>query len=159
MATLYELTNQAHALYEMLQGDEIDEQTFNDTLEAMGAGEKVESYCKVIKQLQSDVVMYKGEIDRLTARKQTAENAVDRMKAALLAYIQTSGQDKVKAGSFSVYTATTPAVNITDEKAIPSIYLKPQPPTVDKIAIKAAIKNGEKVEGAELINNTGVRIR
>ena len=49
MATLYELTNQANALYELLQGEEIDEQTFNDTLEAMGAGEKIESYCKIIK--------------------------------------------------------------------------------------------------------------
>lgn len=159
MATLFELTQQASELYELLQAEEIDEQTFSDTLEAMGAGDKVENYCKVIKQFQADAEMFKNEIARLTARKQTAENAVDRMKAALLAFMQFSGQDKVKAGSFSVYTATTPAVKIIDETAIPSIYLKPQPPTVDKIAIKAAIKGGATVEGAELINNTGVRIR
>ena len=67
MATIYELTEQANALYNLLQAEEIDEQTYNDTLEAMGAGEKVESYCKVIKQLQSDAEMYKTEIDRLTA--------------------------------------------------------------------------------------------
>lgn len=159
MATLYEMTAQATALYEMLQAEEIDVQTFNDTLEAMGAAEKVESYCKVIKQLQADEEMFKQEIERLTARKATAKNAVDRMKAALLTYLQQTGQDKVKAGSFSVYTATTPAVNITDESAIPNIYLKPLPPTVDKNAIKAAIKGGATVAGAELINNTGVRIR
>lgn len=159
MASLYEMTAQANALYEMLQAEEIDEQTFNDTLEAMGAGEKVEGYCQIIKQLQSDIEMFKSEIDRLQARKRTAENAVDRMKAALLAFLQLSGQDKVKAGSFSVSTATTQAVQITDETLIPCIYLVEQPPKISKDAIKKALKSGEKINGAELINNTGVRIR
>lgn len=159
MATLYEMTQNAKYLYELLQAEEIDDQTFNDTLEAMGAAEKVESYCKVIKQLQSDVDMFKGEIDRLTARKKAAENGVDRMKAALLMYLQESGQDKVKAGSFAVSTATTQAVKITDEKAIPCNYLIEQPPKIDKAGIKKAIKDGETINGAELVNNTGVRIR
>lgn len=159
MATIYEMTEAATALYEMLQAEEIDEQTFNDTLEAMGTAEKVESYCKIIKQLQSDIEMYKGELDRLTARKKSAENGIDRMKSALLGFMQASGQDKVKAGSFAVTTATTQAVEITDESAIPCIYLVEQPPKIDKISIKNALKAGEKISGAELVNNTGVRIR
>lgn len=159
MATIYELTTAAAALYEMLQAEEIDEQTFNDTLEAMGAAEKVESYCKVIKQLQSDVDMFKGEIDRLTARKKAAENGVERMKNALLAFMQTSGQDKVKAGSFAVSTAKTQAVFITDEAAIPCKYLVEQPPKIDKAGIKNALKAGEEINGAALVVNTGVRIR
>ncbi len=159
MATLYEMTAQANALYELLQSEEIDEQTFIDTLEAMGAGEKIEGYCQIIKQFQSDIEMFKSEIDRVTARKKTAENAVDRMKATLLLFLQTTGQEKVKAGTFSVSTATTQAVNITDEKAIPTNYLVEQPPKIDKIGIKNALKAGAEISGAELINNTGVRIR
>lgn len=159
MATLYELTEQAARLYDLLQSEEIDEQTYSDTLEAMETAEKVESYCKIIKQFQNDIEMYKSEVERLTARRKTAENAVDRMKAALLAFMQLSGQDKIKAGTFAVSTATTQAVNITDEKAIPCIYLVEQPPKIDKAGIKKAIKDGETVAGAELVNNTGVRIR
>lgn len=159
MATLYELTAQAHALYELLQGEEIDEQTFNDTLEGMGVDEKIESYCKVIKQLQNDAEMFKGEIDRLTARKKTAENAVERMKGALLTFLQASGQEKAKAGTFSVSTATTQSVEIVDETVIPCIYLVEQPPKISKDAIKKALKSGEKVNGAKLIDNKGVRIR
>lgn len=159
MSTLYELTEQAACLYELLQNNEIDEETFNDTLESMGASEKAESYCKVIKQFQSDIEMFKNEIDRLSARKKTAENAVDRMKNALLLFMQQTGQDKLKAGTFAITQATTQAVNITDEKAIPCIYLVEQPPKIDKTAIKKAIKDGENVSGAELINNKGVRIR
>ena len=52
MATLFEMTQQATELYEMLQAEEIDEQTFSDTLEAMGTGEKIEGYCQVIKQVR-----------------------------------------------------------------------------------------------------------
>lgn len=39
--TLYELTAQASELYELLQNEEIDEQTFTDTLEAIGTEEKL----------------------------------------------------------------------------------------------------------------------
>ena len=159
MATLYEMTQQATALYEMLQAEMIDEKTFNDTLEGMGAGEKVESYCQIIKQLQSDVDMFKGEIDRLTARKKTAENSIDRMKSALLNFMQQTGQDKVKGGSFSVSTATTQAVQIIDENAIPNEWLVEQKPKVDKTAIKKALKEGAEIDGVELITNKGVRIR
>lgn len=159
MATLYQLTEQAAALYELLQNNEIDEQAFNDTLEAMGAGEKAENYCKIIKQFQNDVEMFKGEIERLTARKKAAENAVDRMKNALLSFMQLTGQDKIKAGTFAISTATTQAVQINDEKAIPCAFLVEQPPKIDKAGIKKALKDGETVAGAELINNTGVRIR
>lgn len=157
--TLYEMTTQAAALYEMLQAAEIDESIFNDTLEAMGADEKIESYCKIIKQMQCDVDAFKSEIERLQARKKTTENGVDRMKAALLLFMQQTGQDKVKAGTFAVSTATTQAVNITDENKIPSAFLVEQPPKIDKIGIKKALKDGATVDGAELINNTGVRIK
>lgn len=159
MASLYELSTQATALYELLQADAIDELTFKDTLEAMGATDKVESYCKIIKQLQNDVEMFKTEIDRLQQRKKSIENGIDRMKNALLLFMQQSGQEKVKAGTFAVSTATTQAVNITDEKVIPCAYLVEQPPKIDKIGIKNALKAGEEISGAELVNNTGVRIR
>ena len=157
--TLYELTEAAAALYEMLQAEEIDDTVFADTLEALGADEKIESYCKVIKQLQNDVDGFKNEIERMQARKKSAENGIERMKAALLLFMQQTGKDKVKAGTFAVSTAMTQAVNITDESKLPADFLVPQPPKVDKMGIKKALKEGATVDGAELVNNTGVRIR
>lgn len=157
--TLYEMTEQAKYLYELLQAEEIDEAVVNDTLEAIGAGEKVEDYCKLIKQFQYDAEMFGAEINRMKARKKAAENAVERMRTVLVMFLQASGQDKVKAGTFSVSTATTQAVQITDENAIPCRFLVEQPPKIDKAGIKEALKDGETVAGAELVNNTGVRIR
>lgn len=159
MASLFEMTQAASMLYDLLNQDEIDEQTVADTLEAMGADEKVESYCKIIKQLQSDVDMFKTEGDRIAARKKTAENAIERMKAALLNFMNVSNKDKITAGTFTVSTAITKAVNILDESKIPEQYLKPQPAKIDKAEISKALKNGETVSGAELIENKGVRIR
>lgn len=159
MATIFELSEQARQLYELLQSEEIDEQTFTDTLEAMGTAEKVESYCQIIKQLQTDADNFKSEIDRLTARKKSAEAGADRMKNALLFYMTSSGQDKVKAGTFSVSTAKTQAVNIIDESKLPAEFLIAQPPKVDKAGIKNAIKSGQLIDGAEIVENVGVRIR
>lgn len=158
MATLFEMTQQANTLYELLQNEEIDEQIFNDTLEAMGTEEKIESYCKIIKQLQNDSEMFKSEIARLTERKRTADNSIERMKSALLAYMQASGQAKIKAGIFAVATSNSQAVNITDENLIPADFVS-LTPKIEKAKIKEQLKAGLEIPGAELITNTGVRIR
>lgn len=158
MAALYEMTLQAQALYELLQNEEIDEQIFNDTLEAMGTEEKVESYCKTIKQLQHDSEMFKTEIARLTKRMITADNSIKRMKSALLSFMQVTGQTKAKAGTFAVAVSNTQAVNITDENAIPAEYIS-LIPKIEKAKIREQLKADIKVPGAELVTNTGVRIR
>lgn len=159
MATLYEMTSNALQLYDLLQAEEIDEQTFNDTLEAMGAEEKLESYCKVLKQLQSDADMFKEEKDRIARRQKSIENSIDRLKAAMLVFMQATRQDKAKAGTFSVSVSTTKSVNIIDAAMIPEEFKIAQDPKIDKMAIKEALKNGEVVAGAEIQENKGVRIK
>lgn len=159
MATLYEMTENAKILYELLQAEEIDEQTIADTLEAMGVDEKLESYGKIIRQMQADAEMFKAELDRLSAKKKSADNAVERMKKAVKDFMEASGQEKAKAGVFSFYLASTQAVSITDEKSIPVDYLIPQPDKIDKNGIKKALKDGIEIAGAELVTNVGVRMR
>ena len=157
--TLFEMTSQVNALYELLQNEEIDEQVFLDTLEAIGTEEKIEGYCQVIKELQGDLDKYKAEADRLTARMKTAKNNIDRMKESLLAFLKASGQDKVKAGTFAVSIGTSKATNILDEALIPTEYKTPQPDKIDKTLIKRAIESGITVAGAEIVINESVRIR
>lgn len=159
MGTLYQMTTQASELYELLQGEIIDEQVFLDTLEAIGTGEKIESYCHVIKELQGDLEKFKAEMDRLTARMQPIKNNIERMKNSLLAFLRASGQDKVKAGTFTVSIGTSKGTNILDEALIPTEFKTPQPDKIDKTAIKKAIESGVAVAGAEIIINEGVRIR
>ncbi len=159
MATLYEMTSQAKELYDLLQGEEIDEQTYLDTLEAIGAEEKVENYCKVLKELQADFDKFKAETDRLATRMKTTNNGIDRMKDSLLSFLKGSGQEKVKAGTFTVSIGVSKQTNIIDERLIPAEFRTPQPDKLDKTAIKKAIESGINVLGAEIITNESVRIR
>lgn len=146
--TLYEMKQAAINLYEMLQADEIDEQAYNDTMEGIGADEKLEDYIYVIKQYEADNVAIKTEIDRLKANKEKNDKAIERMKKAVVDFMNATGQKKANAGTFKLSLRKSESTLITDETKIPSEYLVPQPPKVDKTAIKKAIKLGIKVDGA-----------
>ena len=135
-------------LYEMLQADEIDEQAYNDTMEGIGADEKLEDYIYVIKQCEADNVAIKTEIDRLKTNKEKNDKAIERMKKAVVDFMNATGQKKANAGTFKLSLRKSESTLITDETKIPSEYLVPQPPKVDKTAIKKAIKLGIKVDGA-----------
>lgn len=156
---LYEISETARKLQELLEAGEIDEQTVADTMEAIGAEEKLESYCYVQKNLEAEVAAYKAEIERMTARKQSLEKQIDRLKAAQVEFLQASGQKKAKAGTFSLSLRESEAVYVTDESEIPAAFWKPQPAKLDKAAVKAALKAGEAVAGAALQTNTYLFVR
>lgn len=159
MASLYELTAQARMLQEMLEGGEIDEEVFNDTLENLDIDTKIENICKVIRNLEAEATAFKEEKDRLAARQKTAENGVARLKESLLNYMVSTGNTKVKAGLFTVSKGTSKSLQVNYLDMIPSEYMIPQPETVDKKGITEAIKAGKKVPGAELVENSHIRIR
>lgn len=102
MSTLYELTKDYQALLEMMEDTE-DAQVVIDTLEGI-EGEieiKADGYAKVMRQLEGEVDMLKGEIERLTGRKKTIENNIQRMKDSLQAAMVATGKTKFKTDLFS----------------------------------------------------------
>lgn len=158
MSTLYELSLAAQNLLDLLTDEEIDEQTFNDTLEAMGAAEKVENTCKVIGCLTADVEMFKKEIERCQKRKKTIENNIKWLKQALLNFYISSGEKQLKAGTFTVSSRKSKAVEIINSDLIPSEFVVFEP-TINKSEIKKRLTAGEKVQGAELTERVSVQIR
>lgn len=157
--TLYEMTEYATLLYEMLQADEIDEETFKDTIEAMGVQDKLEDYCKVIRQFEADTEMFKAEEERIKAKRKQAENGVTRLKNVMLLYMSKTGTDKQKCGLFEVKRGQSKAVNITDESLIPAEYRTPQPDKISRADIRRALLNGEQVAGAEIQINENISIK
>lgn len=155
---LYEMNNATRALYELLQNEEIDEQTFNDNIEAIGVDKKIESYCEVINQMQADAEMLSAEIDRLEKRKKPLVNAVDRMKKLLMEQLRFRGDKKVATERFTVYLQSSEKIAVFDEAAIPKQYFRVKL-EVDKSTIKDLLKNGMGVPGCELIKTEGVRIK
>jgi len=150
--TLYELTNDYAELLLMAEDPDTDPQAFADTLEGIeGALEdKAENYAKVIRTLEGDAAACDAESKRLRNKKQTIENNIKRMKAALQYAMQTTGKVKFKTALFSFGIRKNPpsvvidAVNVRD---FPDIYIIESEPILDKKALKDALKAGEDLSG------------
>lgn len=155
--TLYEITGALLELYELADEQELD---VADTLNMMEGeySDKVEAYASVIKQLATDADSLKAEIDRLTQRKRTIDGNVERMKTALMESMIASGKEKIKTTFYSVSVRGYESVVVDDPAAIPEEFLKYSEPTVNKVELKKALKEGE-VSGAHLESKPGITIR
>ena len=156
--TLYDMTEAAQVLYNMLESGDIDEQTFADTLEAIGAGDKINSYCQILRQLQADADALKAERDRLELKRRIVENSITIMKATLLGYVQSVG-GRARTQLFTVTTRKTTRTVIRNADSIPEQYRTPQPDKISLTDIGRALKAGETVPGAELEETISVTIK
>lgn len=162
MATIYELTDEYVELLNMLEDPDIDPDVLADTMEGL-SGEievKADGYAKVIAELNSAIAGLKAEIERLTNRKTTMENNVKYLKSALQFAMETTGKTKFKTELFSFSIQKNPAsVVITDESRVAHDYMIPQPPKIDKKAIKEALNEGFEFDWAHLEQSQSLRIR
>lgn len=158
---LYEITGALLELLEMAEEKDLDQQTINDTMEAVELEfeEKADGYAKIIKTLEGDVDSLDKEIKRLTGRKNTAKNNIVSIKNNLENAMLVTGKTKFKTLLFNFGIQKNPAsVVIDDESQIPQEYLVPQEPKVDKAAIKDYLKENE-VEWAHLSQTESLRIK
>lgn len=156
MSRLYELTSDLLVLQEMLE-DSVDDQCLLDTLEGV-QGEyeiKLESYCKVIKNLEGDMDALKAESDRLTAKRKVLENNVDRLKKAMFDSMKATNTPKVKGQLFTVAIqrngGKTPVVQAPDvdlSKLPDELVVVTEKPNLD--AIRELLEAGKVVDGFSL---------
>lgn len=103
MSRLYEITGDILTLQEMLE-DSVEDEVLTDTLEAV-QGEyeiKLEAYCKVIKNLEADIVGIKAEEKRLADKRKVLENNIERLKKAMFDSMKATNTPKVKGTLFTV---------------------------------------------------------
>lgn len=153
---LFEMTAAAKELYELLSSDQIDEQTVNDTLDAIGIEEKLESYVHVQKTLEAELEAHKAEKKRHEARISALQKNIDRLKAAEIEFIRATGKKKAAAGTFILTLRENESTEVLDASKIPEEYFKPQPAKPDLTAIKKAIKDGAEIEGARIVKSYSV---
>lgn len=157
--TLYSMTEVAKNLYSMLEDEEIDEQVVADTLESIGLEDKLEDYCKVIRQIEADAEMYKAEKMRLAKKQSRAERNVEKLKARIIEFMTATNKTEEKAGVFGLNIRKSESVVVDDITKVNQSYLKYAEPTVDKVALKKAIKQGEQIEGAHIEINRSISIK
>lgn len=160
--TLYEIDEQIRnciridekSAVDTLTGEVIDLKQLDEL--AMERSQKIKNIALWYKNLVADARALKAEETAFFIRRKTAENKAEQLKSYLANVLD---GEKVKETEFAIGWRKSKAVTITDEKKLPEIFLIAQPPKVDKTAIGKALKDGEDVPGAELIENMNIQIK
>lgn len=94
MASLYDITGRALALLQMADDEDIEDEVFKDTLDGIEGefDDKIETYCKVIKNIEADAKAVAEELKRLQTKKKHLENTVDRMKKTMYEAMKLTGK-------------------------------------------------------------------
>ena len=158
---LYEITREAQELAFLLESDELTPELEaallinQDQLQA-----KAGNYAKVIANIQSDSDSIDAEIKRLKAMKDTKDRSISRLKEALRDAMLVSGIDKIESSLFKLSLRRSEAVEVDVVEALPNAFQNVKNVvTADKVAIKEAIKRGENVMGARIIENFNLQIK
>jgi hypothetical protein len=121
---------------------------------------KANNYAKVIVNIQSDADAIDAEIKRLKAMKESKERAITRLKEAVKNAMLVSNIEKIESPLFKLSIRKSEAVEVDMLEGLPSEFINiKNVVTPDKIAIKEAIKRGEFVLGARLVDNFNLQIK
>jgi esterase/lipase len=158
---LYEITREMLELASLLETEELTPE-----LEAMlvinqeKMEVKVNNYAKVIANIQSDSDAIDQEIKRLKAMKDSKDRAITRLKDAVREAMLVSAIDKIESPLFKLSLRRSESVEVDIVEALPSQFVNiKNVVTADKVAIKEAIKRGENITGARIIENFNLQIK
>lgn len=164
--SLYQLTGDWLALANKLSDMDLDSQTIADTIEGsevqMALEEKVQGYELVARTMEAPRSFIQTEIKRL----QALDKAIEARSKALRERVQDSmaamGVQKITCPLFEVRIQKNPvALDVYDERMVPAdFWHTPEPvTTLDRAALKAALKEGREVQGARLTQSESLRIK
>lgn len=121
---------------------------------------KAVNYGFVCKQLEAENEMIDVEIKRLSALKTARTRTIDKLKDTLSAAMQIYELEEVKTPIIKINFRKSESVEIynmsqLDQRfVVEKVTLSP-----DKILIKSAIKAGEDVTGARIIEHKNLQIK
>lgn len=158
---LYEITQEAQYLAVLLETEELTAELEEaliinqDQLQA-----KAVNYAKVIANYQAESDAIDQEIKRLKAMKESRDKKVEWLKESVKKAMLVSGIEKVESPLFKLSVRRSEAVEVDVVEALPTAFQNVKNVvTADKVAIKEAIKRGEFVMGARIIENFSLQIK
>ena len=121
---------------------------------------KAVNYAKVIANYQAESDAIDQEIKRLKAMKDSREKKIEWLKESVKKAMLVSGIEKVESPLFKLAVRRSEAVEVDLVEALPNAFQNVKNVvTADKVAIKEAIKRGENVTGARLVENFNLQIK
>lgn len=153
MASLYEINQGFYECVDEETGEIIDEAKLQKL--QMAEDEKIKNIALWIKNLKSEAEALKQEKLTFEKRQKVAENKAESLSKYLATYLD--GR-KIKDTDFEIGWRKSEQIVIDDESLVPEEYLKIST-SVDKTKLKAALKNGEVVFGAEIVTKNNMQIK
>jgi len=154
MATLYEIDEAILACIDQETGEIIDAEQL-DALQ-IERETKLENVSLWIKDLRAEAEALKAEKQAFADRQKAAETKAESLKKWLADAL---AGEKFKTTKVAVSFRKTQSVQVSDIWELDEKFVKYAEPTADKAAIKAAIKAGEEVNGATLIESVSLSVK
>jgi hypothetical protein len=158
---LYQITQEAQYLAALLETEEITPEL---EAELLINQEQLQSkginYAKVIANYQSESDAIDAEIKRLKAMKESRDKKVIWLTESLKKAMLVSGIEKIESPLFKISLRRSEAVEVDVVEALPASFQNVKNVVMaDKMAIKEAIKKGENVFGARIVENFNLSIK
>ncbi|MFZ7282499.1 siphovirus Gp157 family protein [Avibacterium avium] len=164
---LYEIAESYNNVAELLANPEFAENA--DIINALDAVEdefnnKAINTIKAIKRVEGDIDLLDAEIKRLTTMKKARQNRIEEVKNYLKYNMQKTGIFKIESPLFKISYSERKqsAVEIDEDlflannldESLVSVKITP-----NKTAIKEALKRGDDVIGARLVDSQVLSIK
>jgi hypothetical protein len=118
---------------------------------------KLNSLCGFIRYLEHGIGACKAEKERINRMQKVAENRLERVKQYVTPFVKSQGRINLDTVTLSIRKS----VSVELEPGFNNSYfckvVKELVP--DKRAIKEALKDEEKIEGARLVTNLNLQIK
>ena len=169
IASIYNISSDLKKIYEDLDnGNGIDLETGEIKPEIMQQlsisrnelETKAVDYGYVIKAFDDEIDIIEREIERLEERKAYVKKNKERMKTIVGSAMEEFGIDKIKSETLQLSFRKSESVDVFDESLVDEKFKKVKTEiSLDKTAIKNAIKNGEDVQGAKIVEKNNLQIK
>jgi hypothetical protein len=153
------LADELKALYQ-----DIDDETLLDTLE--GISQLPDLIQALIRSSLEDEALIGGlkqRLEDMQARLSRLKDRFDR-KRELASWAMTNAEIiKLQAADFTLSLRQgPPRLDVVDQDKVPTEYFIPQPPRLDRSGLTSALKRGDVIPGAVLVEgqmHVAVRVR
>ena len=158
MASIFEIDQEMLNLIDPETGELLDFERFSEL--EMQKNIKVENMALWYKSLCAEAEAIKNEISALSQRVKTKENTAQNLKEYLSKIL--NGQ-KFESSKCRISYRKSSAVEIENEEYFlvhaKEKYLTKRLPVQNKAVIKEALKDGEKIDGARLVEKQNMTIK
>lgn len=163
--TLYELSDAIEQFAASVENGEIPEEAIADTLDSMEMdfNTKADGIACIIKDKQARAKAIREESKKQERRAEALENQAESLRKYLSSQMQRAGIMKIETARN--YISFHPSIRTVIEDA--EAFMRNNPGycrekvsrTIDKTAIRDALKSGQEIKGAHLEQGLNIQIK